>query len=217
MSSYSVSWIGKVLMRYGLFFHTRKCVRRKHRPQHKKWVLRCPKRMDVSLGYLQVDGVKVFLDGKIFCFLTAVELVSRQGFAKRVESYSSLQAKVFLEEIQQKTLYPIHTVQTDNGSEFAGHFQEAIITLRADHVWSRPRTPKSNGYVERFNWTIQDEFINYTLGEIQVNTAHFDTLLLEWLLFYNTRRPHQGLGYKTPQQYLSTLHIHGASQSLKCM
>ena len=211
IETYSVSWIGKVIARNALFFQTRKPVRRKHRSENKKWVLRCPRSKETDLGYLQVDGVKVYFEGKIYCFLTAVELVSRQGFAKRVHTYSSLEAKHFVEEIQEKIGYQVHTVQTDNGSEFCGVFQEVITTLHASHVWSRPRTPKSNGYVERFNWTLQDEFINYHIGEVEVNELHFEALLSEWVLFYNTKRPHQGLGYKTPMQYLSILQTNGAS------
>lgn len=214
---YSVSWIGKVIRRNSLFFKTRRSVRRKHRTQNKKWVLRCPRSSDAAVGYLQVDGVKIYFEGQVYCFLTAVELVSREGFAKRVRKYSSTEAKVFLEEIWQKVGYKIHTVQTDNGSEFAGHFQEAIQSLQASHVWSRPRTPKSNGYVERFNWTIQDEFINYHIGEVCADEQLFDNLLSEWILFYNTKRPHQGLGYKTPAQYLSVLSMNGASSFLKCV
>ncbi len=217
LRQYSASWIGKVIKRNSLFFKSRRSVRRKHRSQNKHWILRCPRQADTKLGYLQVDGVKIWFETKMYCFLTAIELVSRQGFAKRVKTYSSMDTKQFIEEIQSKVGYSIHTIQTDNGSEFAGHFQEAITTLQAAHVWSRPRTPKSNGYVERFNWTIQDEFINYHIGEVSVDEQYFDHLLSDWIVFYNTKRPHQGLGYKTPQQYLSILRTTGASTFLKCV
>jgi len=216
LSQYSASWIGKVINRHKFFFGTRKQVRRKHRTQQKLWVNRCPKSEDVPLGYLQVDGVKVYFDGRLYCFLTGVELVSRQGWARKVKTFSSRGAREFLLWIQGQVEYKIHTVQTDNGSEFAGAFKEAIEELEAAHLWSRPRSPKSNGYVERFNWTIQDEFLNYHIGEAGVNSSHFNQLLSDWLVFYNTKRPHQGLNYKTPSQYLTVLMERLPSSCLKC-
>ncbi len=84
LPTYSASWIGKVIGRNKFFFGTRRQIRRKHRTQQKLWVKRCPKTSDTSLGYLQVDGVKVYFEGHLYCFLTGVELVSRQGWARRV-------------------------------------------------------------------------------------------------------------------------------------
>ncbi len=216
LSKYSTSWIGKVINRQKFFFGTRKQVRRKHRTQQKLWVNRCPRSTDTSLGYLQVDGVRVYFEGSTYCFFTGVELTSRQGWARRVKTFSSREARDFLLWTQDQVEYKIHTVQTDNGSEFAGVFKEAIEELEVTHLWSRPRSPKSNGFVERFNWTIQDEFLNYHIGEAGVDTSHFDQLLSDWLVFYNTKRPHQGLAYKTPSQYLAVLMEKLPTSCLKC-
>lgn len=216
LPKYSASWIGKVISRHKFFFGTRKQIRRKQRTQQKLWVKRCPKQTDTSLGYLQVDGVKVYFQSRLYCFLTGIELVSRQAWARRVHSLNSKEARDFLLWIQGQVDYKIHTVQTDNGSEFAGDFREAVSQLEASHLWSRPRTPKSNGYVERFNWTIQDEFLNYHIGEMEASPGTFDRLLSDWLVFYNTKRPHQGLNYQTPSQYLAVLMEKLPSSCLKC-
>ena len=96
--------------------------------------------------------------------------------------------------------------QTDNGSEFKGKFDQAIQQLQATtHLFSYPRSPKTNGYVERFNWTIQDEFINYEIDTAENYPEVFNQKLNQWLTYYNTIRPHQSLGYMTPQQYLVQL------------
>ena len=74
--------------------------------------------------------------------------------------------------------YQIHTIQTDNGSEFKGYFDKAIEELEnTKHVWSYPKSPKTNGYVERFNWTIQDEFINYEIDTAVYDIKSFDEKL----------------------------------------
>ena len=216
LPKYSASWIGKVISRQKFFFGTRKQIRRRHRTQQKLWVNRCPRGTETSLGYLQVDGVRVYFEGSNYCFFTGVELTSRQGWAKRVKTFSSREARDFLLWIQGQVDYKIHTVQTDNGSEFAGVFKEAVEELEAAHLWSRPRSPKSNGFVERFNWTIQDEFLNYHIDEAGVDPGRFDQLLSDWLVFYNTKRPHQGLNYKTPSQYLAVLMEKLPTSCLKC-
>jgi transposase InsO family protein len=207
LKKYSVSWIGKVIGRYQFFFNTRKCVRRKRR--NTKQVTRvkyCPKQKDIDLGYLQLDGIKVYFETKYYYFLSCIELKSRQSWAKRVGSLSSSNAKEFLEEILSSVEYPIHTIQTDNGSEFKGYFDQAIEELEnTKHVWSYPKSPKTNGYVERFNWTIQDEFINYEIDEAVCDIESFNSKLQDWLVYYNQIRPHQSLNYMTPNNYLVQL------------
>jgi len=207
LRKYSSSWIGKVINRYKFFFNIRKEVRRKRRSTEQVTrVKHCPKQKDIELGYLQLDGIKVYFEGKNYYFLSCIELKSRQSWAKRVGSISSLNAKLFLEEILSSVNYPIHTIQTDNGSEFKGYFDKAIEELKnTQHVWSYPKSPKTNGYVERFNWTIQDEFINYEIDTATYDLKEFDERLDDWLIYYNTIRPHQSLNYMTPNNYLVQL------------
>lgn len=206
LKKYSASWIGKVINRYSFFFNKRYPVRRKRRRQRLTRVKYCPKQKEVSLGYLQVDGIKIFFENKNYYFLAAVELKSRQSFSKRVKTLSSTHAKEFLEKILLSVDYQIHTIQTDNGSEFKGYFDKAIEELQSTkHIWSYPRSPKTNGYVERFNWTIQDEFINYEIDTATYDLQRFDEKLENWVIYYNTIRPHQSLNYMTPQNYLLQL------------
>lgn len=217
LEKHSVSWIGKVINKYQFFFNKRYPVRQKRRKQKVTRVKYCPKQKDIKLGYLQLDGVTVYFEGRNYYFLCSVELKSRQSWAKRVGSLSSSNAKEFLEEILSQINYPIHTIQTDNGSEFKGFFDKAIKEFdETKHLWSFPRSPKTNGYVERFNWTVQDEFINYEIDTAAYNLKEFDQKLKNWVNYYNKIRPHQSLDYMTPQQYLVQLQK-GNSKSLKCV
>lgn len=201
---YSVSWIGKVINRYQFFFNVRKPIKRKRSQSNKQRIKFCPKLKDVILGYLQLDGVEIVFNNTHYRFLTAIELKTRQAWVRRVPSFSSLQAKCFLEDIIKQVNYQIHTIQTDNGSEFAGVFDQAIKST-IKHLWSYPKRPKTQGFVERFNWTLQDEFLNYEIDQLSHDPQGFDKKLSKWLVYYNTKRPHQGLNYQTPQQKLLQL------------
>lgn len=199
----SVSWIGKLINRYQLFFKIRREVRRKRRTAKAiKRIKGCPQQKDIKLGYLQLDGVVVSFMGTTYYFLSAIELKTRQAWAKRVPSFAARHAKLFLEEIISQVPYEIHTIQTDNGSEFFGVFRQAIEELTIEHLRSYPKTPQTQGYVERFNWTLQDEFINYEIDAILKDKTVFDQKLNNWLIYYNNKRPHQALNYQTPMQEL---------------
>ncbi len=74
------------------------------------------------------------------------------------------------------------------------------------------------GYIERFNWTLQDEFINYEIDTVLVSLKDFDTKLRDWNHYYNHVRPHQSLKYQTPHQFLLQLQVnkHRLTQNTDC-
>jgi transposase len=215
--TYSVSWIGKVISRNSFFFNTRKPVRkRRKKPRSGYRIHHCPSPTKVKLGYLQLDGITIYWNGKKHTFLSALEIKTRTAWVKRVPTLSSLQAKLFLQEIMKGVNYHFHTIHTDNGSEFKAVFDAAVQELKLLHLWSPPKTPKVHSNVERFNKTVQEEFINYHLDTANTYPDEFTRLLEEWINWYNNKRPHHSLGLTTPHQYLLQLQGEKNSQSLKC-
>ena len=99
-------------------------------------------------------------------------------------------------------MYNIVHIHTDNGSEFAGLFNEALEQLEIPHWFSRVRTPKDNAVCERFNGTLQYEWL-YD-GNFTPNTDDFNRELTKWLVEYNFFRPHQSLNYLSPMKYLQS-------------
>jgi len=63
-----------------------------------------------------------------------------------------------------------------------------------------PRSPKLNGAVERAQRTHTEEF--YQVFPCSLELAALNRELRQWEHIYNTVRPHQALGYLTPQQFL---------------
>ena len=66
------------------------------------------------------------------------------------------------------------------------------------------RSPKekSPGYIERFNRTFKEEFV-YRY-ELSITEDRFKQKLTNYLVWYNTKRPHCSLNMKSPLQYMQT-------------
>lgn len=99
----------------------------------------------------------------------------------------------------EKLDLPVKAILTDNGREFCGtdaHPYELYLELNGiEHRRTKVKTPKTNGFVERFNGTVLDEFFRLKMREIfyeSVESLQDD--LDEWLVHYNIERPH--LGYR---------------------
>jgi len=198
----SESSIGRTIKRFN-FFYAGKSKGRRIRPDssRKQRVKLCPKAADVDPGYIQLDGVKFYCLGRYYFFLTAVDIVSKQAWVKLVPSLKSNHARDFLKEIIQTSWHKIHTIHTDNGSEFKAYFDEAVEDAKLTHLWNYPKHPKTTGYVERFNWTVEDEFI-FDSEDFLLYPDEFKQKLATWLVWYNQVRPHQSLEYLSPYQYL---------------
>ncbi len=64
-----------------------------------------------------------------------------------------------------------------------------------------PRSPQLNGAVERAQRTHTEEF--YAIASSSFQIAQLNRELRAWERTYNTIRPHQALGYRTPQEFLT--------------
>ena len=59
-----------------------------------------------------------------------------------------------------------------------------------------------NAHAERFNRTIQESFVDYHEELLFTDLALFNRKLADWLVFYNTERPHHSLGQQSPLSFL---------------
>lgn len=195
----SQSVIGKIIKRNNMFYAGKNKGRRIASYGQKQRIKLCPRPFDHKAGYIQLDGLKFYYLGKYYYFLTAVDIVSKQAWVRLVPSLTSKHACMFLQEIIETSWFAIHTIQTDNGSEFKLFFDQAVSKQGITHLWSYPRHPKTNGYVERLNWTVQDEFI-FSYEDYLLYPDEFKEKLIEWNQWYNKKRPHQSLQYLSPYE-----------------
>ena len=140
-----------------------------------------------------LDTVVRYYGGHKRYILTAIDKYAKIAYARMYQNHSSLSAKDFLERLSYLLDGEFNNLQTDNGSEFLKHFEIACKEMSVPHYFSRARTPKDNAECERFNRTLQEEFIS--LGNMTTDIRMFNKNLTQWLIEYNFNRPHQTLDY----------------------
>jgi len=149
---------------------------------------------------LHLDTIVIYWGSVKRYILTAIDHHGKVAYARMYTTKSSKNAKDFLYRLYYLVDADILNVQTDNGSEFFKEFEEALRQLLILHWFSRPRTPQDNSVVEKFNQTLQQEWLND--GHFTPVVNEFNMELTKWLEEYNFNRPHQTLDYLTPYEYL---------------
>jgi len=163
-------------------------------------------------GYIIcLDTVVIYWSGLKRYIFTSIDKYGKVAYARMYKTKSSLNAKDFLYRLNYLLDGQIPRVGHDLGTEFGKHFIQACQELGIEQYYSRLRTPKDNPECERFNQTLQTEFIK--LGNFHSNPEIFNKNLTEWLIEYNFRRPHQTLNYRTPIESSKVLPMYSSCTS----
>lgn len=206
----SESTIGKVIKKHNLFYSQNR--RMYHNPGHgwakrkksryKIKVKRSPKPKD--FGYVEIDTMFKFYNGLKVYILNAIDIKLKFQFSY---AYTKLNSQVSLDFLKKLQLvYPlkggIKTIQTDNGLEFHGVFAKYLKKRKIKHLYIYPRCPKINAFVERANRSLREEFVNPHINSLLDGLEIFNHKLMEYLVWYNTKRVHKGLNNLSPIDYL---------------
>jgi transposase InsO family protein len=141
-------------------------------------------------GYSRVAWVEVLEDKKaltvMFAMLKALNILKRQYNLE------------------------VDAVLTDNGAEFGSGpatrnkkehpFERLLLEMSIKHRYTRPYRPQTNGKVERFWRTLNEDFIE---GALYENLDDLRNELLGFLVYYNEHRPHSAIGNITPIKMLN--------------
>lgn len=199
IATISVSTIGKIIKRKRLVVPSKKRLS-KRRQAFIMRLRRAPK--EKTPGYVEMDSICLYVASQRYYFMSVIDVVTKTAVARSVPSLSAVHAKRLLETYIQA--YPVRTVQTDNGSEFLGVFDDYLQEKGIVHQWIYPRSPRINGVVERFNRTLQEECL-YRMDELVYDHEASEKKLDAYLFWYNTKRPHHSLKLKTPVEYYHQL------------
>ena len=154
-----------------------------------------------EFGFLwHIDAIIIWWYGQRRIIFTALEDKTKIAFARVYTANTSGLAEDFLKRLMYLVEGQIDIMHSDNGAEFQGDFEKACKALHIIQIYSRPYTPKDNPALERFNSTIQKEWLDYSeVGLDYLLEANSDLTI--WLIKYNSYRPHEALDYLTPLEY----------------
>ncbi|KUK79522.1 MAG: integrase catalytic region [Microgenomates bacterium 39_7] len=200
INSISHRTITKIIKRKNLFFDQPVKSKRKNKFARDR-TRKSPKVK--APGYIEMDSVVIYINNIRHNFMCCIDIYTKFAYTRKVKTLSSLQAKLTFQEFEKRSPNNVHTVQTDNGSEFFKTFHKYLEESNIKHQFIYPKSPKINGVVERFNRTIQEEFINRS-DEIYYDEKAFEIKLHNYLAWYNNKRPHTSLGYLSPMQFIQT-------------
>lgn len=168
----------------------------------KKWHQYPPRPIPAAPGILvEIDTIHVGAPEERLYLYTLLDVCSRWGHATpslRINTHRSLR---FVDGAKIISPFDFQTLQSDHGSEFSKWFTKRVMERGMAHRHSRVRTPNDNAHLERFNRTIQDECVNRLPRNFQV----WQREIPEYLDWYNQKRPHLGLGLKTPVQKIAEI------------
>lgn len=155
-----------------------------------------------ELGSLvQIDTKHLYILGQRFYVFVAIDSKSRLGFTFAYKSASSANAADFLLKVIKYFPFKIQAINTDNGPEFLLNFHKLTEKLNIQHYFTYPHTPKMNARAERLIKTLEYEFLYYRTLIPEIEEVR--RICWEFNDFYNKKRFHRALGYKTPQEYVT--------------
>lgn len=140
----------------------------------------------------------------------AIDRATRWVYVAIKPNKTAASARAFLKALHKACPIKITKLLTDNGKEFTDRlfgskdrqptgeheFDQLCDALGIEHRLTRPRTPQTNGMVERFNGRISDilKTHHFASGE------DLEQTLLRYVVLYNHQLPQSALGSKSPIQ-----------------
>lgn len=198
----SASTIGRIIKKYQLFFKpkypskkkryaAKQAIERQHLPRD--YAIREP-------GDLVESDTKhlPFLGKKRYAFV-AVDCVGKGAVIQLATTPSSAKNAALISKTKKVFPFQIKAWENDNGPENLKTFHETLETEKIPHYFAYPYCPDDKPYVERLIGTLEREFVQQgnMVSDIQEQQRRIDA----WLDEYHNFRPHQSLGYLTPNEY----------------
>ena len=186
----SLNTVHRVLDRHGLT--------KKYSPWKKRHI--SIPRPDVVIpgDLVEIDTIHEVDARKRFYVYTLLDVASRWAYAWATQKISAGMSLLFVARAQKRIVFPFNTLQSDHGPEFSSWF---TAHLNTNHRHIRVGKPNDNAHVERFNRTIQDE----CLRKLPRSLEAYAHALPKSLRYYNMKRMHMGIEYKTPVEKIAEL------------
>ena len=132
---------------------------------------------------------------------TVIDLYTRMAYARVYEDLKPGHSIDAITEAEQYFGFKFKIVQSDNGLEFARYFETKLEAKGIQIRHTRLGRPNDNAHIERFNRTRQEECTGPYYLESEP-LKKLDNKILNYIDFYNYKRIHLGLEYRTPAEML---------------
>jgi transposase InsO family protein len=172
---------------------------------------------DYISGYIHIDikYLPKMVDeyGRKYLFV-AIDRATRWVFMEIMATKSSKSAESFLKNLVKKIPFTITKILTDNGKEFTDRFcatgqrkptgnhvfDKQCKNNKIEHRLTKPRTPQTNGMVERFNGRISE-----VVRQARFTSAQqLKEVLSQYCRLYNHNIPQKNLNHLSPVQNLKS-------------
>jgi putative transposase len=137
--------------------------------------------------------------GKPYRLLNIVDDYARDALKIEIDlSLGAERVRRVLEHLFD--LYGIpNFIRSDNGPEFRdGKLQEWIRSKGVTWEFIQPGKPAQNAFVERFNGTLRNEFLDiYSFRTLEEARESIE----QWIRIYNEQRTHRSIGKLPPSEF----------------
>ena len=210
--NFSISTVGRILHHlrrrgqilpasYYLSGRIKPCRRRTFTGHAQRWQ---PDQQTRTPGEMvQVDHMTFSRDGITLKDFKAICPLTSLGTVKVYSRATAGTATDFLKTMLRELPFRVRSIQVDGGSEFMAGFERACQALGIELRVLPPRSPKLNGYVERFNGTARAEFYSQYEGDLTATALNRE--MAEWVHHYNHYRPHDSRNLETPMAYYQAM------------
>jgi putative transposase len=90
---------------------------------------------------------------------------------------------------------PKHLIR-DNDKKYGQHFAAVVASAQIDLIKTPLCAPRANAVCERFIGSVRRECLNHLLIR---DESHLFRMLKAYIQYFNSCRPHQGIGQRLPQ------------------
>jgi transposase InsO family protein len=153
------------------------------------------------MEYLCLDIKYVWIEGerRYYYLLTVIDVYTRKVMGWILQkSIRQMDVIRLLRKLDLEHSLKGVTVRNDNGSQFIAHRVRFFLrSSEANQEFTHIATPEENAYIEAYHSIFEREVIQRFEFSSFYETGLTTTAYVE---FYNNRRLHGGIGFKTPQE-----------------
>lgn len=158
----------------------------------------------IDIHYVTKGTVKELGNKKLY-IIGIIDCYSRICWLEVIDSIKSIDVMFasldMLLKLKQRYNIEFKEMLSDNGSEFASKnndqhpFERLLKFYDIKHRYTKPCCPQTNGKIERFWKTLENELLD---GEEFDTLEEFKHFIQGYVIYYNEHRMHQGINNKIP-------------------